>query len=248
MAFEVKAGILKRLQAGGNGVQRAASAPPPVPPPAPPPAPPPPPEPEPEVKSCVEGVELFGDVCWFADLELRGRLLEEVKQAHAAEKILVALPSEEIPRILTKKGGQVLGAGAVLRLGGVHHGGYGESDINYAYRQLSRALHPDKNPGIEEAHDAFKRLGEAAEDPPSYASQRFAQEVVPDGDLIANARPPRRLWSRRECMLAGTAYAAAIWARTGARALAPTGAQKESEASLCGTQQTSQTPPPYPPT
>ena len=151
MAFEVKAGILKRLQAGGNGVQRAASAPPLVPPPAPPPAPPPPPEPEPEVKSCVEGVELFGDVCWFADLELRGRLLEEVKQAHAAEKILVALPSEEIPRILTKKGGQVLGAGAVLRLGGVHHGGYGESDINYAYRQLSRALHPDKNPGIEEA-------------------------------------------------------------------------------------------------
>ena len=26
-----------------------------------------------------------------------------------------------------------------------------QADINYAYRQLSRALHPDKNPDIEEA-------------------------------------------------------------------------------------------------
>ena len=95
-------------------------------------------------------MELFGDVPWFADSELRARLLEDVRQAHAAEKILVASPMEEIPRILPKSG-QVLGAGAVLRLGGVHHGGYGESDINYAYRQLSRALHPDKNPGSEEA-------------------------------------------------------------------------------------------------
>ena len=31
--------------------------------------------------------------------------------------------------------GRVLGAGAVLRLGGAHLGGYGESDIAYAYRQ-----------------------------------------------------------------------------------------------------------------
>eukprot|EP00913_Durusdinium_trenchii_P019629 g18453.t1 len=37
-----------------------------------------------------------------------------------------------------------------------------EADINYAYRQLSRALHPDKNPDIPEAHDAFKRLTDAA--------------------------------------------------------------------------------------
>ena len=143
----MKAGILKRLQAG-NG----ARAPAPVLAPPPPPETPRIPEPEkPAEPSCVEGVELFGDVPWFTDMELRGRLLEEVKKAHAAEKILVAPPAEEILRILAKKGGQMLGAGAVLRLGGVHHGGYGESDINYAYRQLSRALHPDKNPGIEEA-------------------------------------------------------------------------------------------------
>ena len=32
--------------------------------------------------------------------------------------------------------GRVLGAGAVLRLGGAHLGGYGESDIAYAYRQV----------------------------------------------------------------------------------------------------------------
>ncbi|CAE7227401.1 Rbm17 [Symbiodinium sp. CCMP2456] len=161
----VKAGILKRLQAGS--VSRS-----PAPAPAPPAPPPPPPQPEPSPEGpegCgktagqVEGVELFGDVQWYADSELRARILEDVRQAHAAEKILVASPMEEIPRILPKNG-QVLGAGAVLRLGGVHHGGYGESDINYAYRQLSRALHPDKNPGIEEAHDAFKRLGEASEE------------------------------------------------------------------------------------
>jgi len=57
-----------------------------------------------------------------------------------------------------------LGAGAVLRLGGSTLGGYGETDIAYAYRQLSRALHPDKNPDIPEAHDAFKRLTEAADE------------------------------------------------------------------------------------
>lgn len=32
--------------------------------------------------------------------------------------------------------GRVLGAGGVLRLGGAHLGGYGESDIAYAYRQV----------------------------------------------------------------------------------------------------------------
>ncbi|CAE7884758.1 RBM17 [Symbiodinium necroappetens] len=159
----VKAGILKRLQAGSVSRPAAPAPAPPVPPPPPPPPSEPSPEREGSSATGVEGVELFGDVPWFADSELRARLLEDVRQAHAAEKILVASPMEEIPRILPKSG-QVLGAGAVLRLGGVHHGGYGESDINYAYRQLSRALHPDKNPGIEEAHDAFKRLGEASED------------------------------------------------------------------------------------
>ena len=147
----MKAGILKRLQA-----TQATNATAPPPPPAA--APPPPPEPDPAQADdsdanslpLVPGVELFGDMPWFADLKLRGRLLQEVRQAHAAEKILVGAPAEEIQRILSRKGGQLLAAGAVLRLGGVHHGGYGESDINYAYRQLSRALHPDKNPGIPE--------------------------------------------------------------------------------------------------
>ena len=35
----------------------------------------------------------------------------------------------------------MLGAGAVLRLGGAHLGGYGESDIAYAYRQALRPGH-----------------------------------------------------------------------------------------------------------
>ena len=34
-----------------------------------------------------------------------------------------------------EKDGRVPFAGAVLRLGGAHLGGYGESDIAYAYRQ-----------------------------------------------------------------------------------------------------------------
>ena len=62
---------------------------------------------------------------------------------------LVPLP-KRFNAFFHARAGQLLAAGAVLRLGGVHHGGYGESDINYAYRQLSRALHPDKNPGIPE--------------------------------------------------------------------------------------------------
>lgn len=146
----MKAGILKRLQA-----TQAASPPPP-----PAAAPPPPPEPDPpqddatSIPLSLPGVELFGDLPWFAELKLRGRLLQEVRQAHAAEKILVGAPAEEIQRILSRKGGQLLAAGAVLRLGGVHHGGYGESDISYAYRQLSRALHPDKNPGIPEVPES----------------------------------------------------------------------------------------------
>eukprot|EP00931_Biecheleriopsis_adriatica_P100670 TRINITY_DN75935_c0_g1_i1.p1 TRINITY_DN75935_c0_g1~~TRINITY_DN75935_c0_g1_i1.p1 ORF type:complete len:798 (-),score=214.17 TRINITY_DN75935_c0_g1_i1:90-2483(-) len=171
----VKAGILKRLQS-------AAAAP--AAPAAPlqaqqlsiPQPPPPPPAAaghdsvadssasKPSVE--LEGVELFGDTPWYANSALRQSLLEEVRKAHAAEKILVASPADEIRRISKGLGGSghVLGAGAVLRLGGAHHGGYGEADISYAYRQLSRALHPDKNPGVPEAPEAFKRLGEAAEE------------------------------------------------------------------------------------
>ncbi|CAK9007516.1 unnamed protein product [Durusdinium trenchii] len=58
---------------------------------------------------------------------------------------------------------------AVLRLGGAHLGGYGESDVAYAYRQLARVLHPDKWQNEREkekavAASAFKRLSEAADE------------------------------------------------------------------------------------
>lgn len=93
----------------------------------------------------------------------RRALRQKVVDAHAEQKILVGAPADEIRRICPG-GGRVLGAGAVLRLGGSTLGGYGEADINYAYRQLSRALHPDKNPDIPEAPDAFRRLSEAADE------------------------------------------------------------------------------------
>eukprot|EP00913_Durusdinium_trenchii_P003902 g3611.t1 len=38
------------------------------------------------------------------------------------------------------------------------------SDIAYAYRQLSRALHPDKNPDLDKAQAAFHRLSEASDE------------------------------------------------------------------------------------
>lgn len=151
----------------------------PAPPPGPPPvaavlaaglpalgAPPPPPAPPPEEGaplSKLEGIEACGDEAWFADSEIRRSLREAVIAAHAEQKILVGAPADEIRRICPG-GGRVLGAGAVLRLGGSTLGGYGEADIAYAYRQLSRALHPDKNPDVPEAPDAFKRLSEAADE------------------------------------------------------------------------------------
>lgn len=111
----------------------------------------------------VGSAEACGDEPWFADAVLRRQLLEATAAKHAEQKILVGVPADEIRRI-HPGGGRVLGAGAVLRLGGSHHGGYGEADIKYAYRQLSRALHPDKNPSVPEAPDAFKRLSDAAEE------------------------------------------------------------------------------------
>eukprot|EP00928_Gymnodinium_smaydae_P027178 TRINITY_DN21095_c0_g2_i1.p1 TRINITY_DN21095_c0_g2~~TRINITY_DN21095_c0_g2_i1.p1 ORF type:complete len:737 (+),score=108.96 TRINITY_DN21095_c0_g2_i1:104-2314(+) len=108
-------------------------------------------------------IALIGDVLWFLDDQVLQRQREHVAAAHAAQKILVGQPADEIKRICPT-GGRILGAGAVLRLGGHHHGGYGEADIAYVYRQLSRALHPDKNPTIEEAPDAFKRLRDAADE------------------------------------------------------------------------------------
>lgn len=111
----------------------------------------------------LEGIESIGDEQWFAETTFRRQLREGVVAAHAAQKILVGAPADEIRRICPGEG-RVLMAGAVLRLGGATLGGYGEADIAYAYRQLSRALHPDKNPDVPEAPDAFKRLSEAADE------------------------------------------------------------------------------------
>lgn len=165
---KVKEGILKRLKAqaekaaSGAPVQ-AVGAPATAPPP--PEGPPPPPQPEEErrVLHKCEGIEALGDEDWFADLSVRRALREGVVAAHAENKILVSSPATEIKRIWPG-GGRVVMAGAVLRLGGALMGGYGEPDIAYAYRQLSRALHPDKNPDVPEAHDAFKRLKEAKDE------------------------------------------------------------------------------------
>lgn len=182
---KVKEGILKRLKAQAAPAPPAGGAPPAGPPgavrppvAAPPGAPgaagltassasssapaarqPPPPG----VYEPLPGILMCGEEPWFADPRVRKALQDKVVAAHAAQKILVGPPLEEIRRICPG-GGRVLGAGAVLRLGGAHHGGYGETDIQYAYRQLSRALHPDKNQGIPEAADAFKRLSEASDE------------------------------------------------------------------------------------
>lgn len=111
----------------------------------------------------VAGVEMCGDELWFADPTVRRQRREAVAEAHKEQKILVGQPADEVRRICPQDG-RVLGAGGVLRLGGSHLGGYGESDVAYAYRQLSRALHPDKNPDLSMAPAAFHRLSEAAEE------------------------------------------------------------------------------------
>eukprot|EP00928_Gymnodinium_smaydae_P004181 TRINITY_DN11452_c0_g1_i1.p1 TRINITY_DN11452_c0_g1~~TRINITY_DN11452_c0_g1_i1.p1 ORF type:complete len:746 (+),score=152.08 TRINITY_DN11452_c0_g1_i1:185-2422(+) len=140
----------------GNAV--AGAPPPPTGPP--PPAPPPPPD---VTVVRIDGVEMCGDELWFADDSIRTRLRVSVVEAHREQKILVGPPADEVTRICPTNG-RVLGAGAVLRLGGAHQGGYGEPDVAYAYRQLARALHPDKNPNLPNAAAAFKRLSEAADE------------------------------------------------------------------------------------
>eukprot|EP00929_Paragymnodinium_shiwhaense_P099608 TRINITY_DN6134_c0_g1_i3.p1 TRINITY_DN6134_c0_g1~~TRINITY_DN6134_c0_g1_i3.p1 ORF type:complete len:698 (-),score=172.61 TRINITY_DN6134_c0_g1_i3:1294-3387(-) len=129
-------------------------------------APPPPPPGAPPAEMAllrIPGVELFGDEPWYADADMRKRLRDSVVEAHREEKILVGPPADEVARICPSED-RTLMAGAVLRLGGAHQGGYGEPDVAYAYRQLSRALHPDKNPNIPNASVAFMRLREAADE------------------------------------------------------------------------------------
>ncbi|CAK0798125.1 unnamed protein product [Prorocentrum cordatum] len=179
---EVKERILKQLRAesgaagGPTAPERAAApaaaaAPAPAPPPTRQPAPslrpPPPPllplQTETQGLARVGSAEACGDEPWFADGAALQSLRDATRMAHAEQKILVGDPAREIRRICPSFDHK-LGAGAVLRLGGSHHGGYGEPDVKYAYRQLSRALHPDKNPGVAEAPDAFRRLSEAVEE------------------------------------------------------------------------------------
>ena len=106
-----------------------------------------------------DGVEALGDEAWFAvGSWVREALAEAAEVSHGSFKILVGDPKAEIERVC----GQ-LRAGAVLRLGGAS-GGFGEADVAYAYRQLSRALHPDKNPENPMALEAFRRLKEASEE------------------------------------------------------------------------------------
>lgn len=107
-----------------------------------------------------DGVEAFGDEPWFAACGgTRQALAEATELIHGSFKILVGDANGEIERVC----GRSLRAGAVLRLGGAH-GGFGEADVAYAYRQLSRALHPDKNPSNPLASEAFRRLKEAEEE------------------------------------------------------------------------------------
>lgn len=141
---KVKEGILKRLKAAAGGPSGPGGPPTGAPPPGPPCAPPPPGGPPPPpgsapVRPALErlpGIEMCGDEAWFADVPLRQALRESVAAAHAEQKILVGPPFEEIRRIWPG-GDRVLGAGAVLRLGGSLIGGYGDSDVNYAYRRQS---------------------------------------------------------------------------------------------------------------
>jgi len=181
---KVKEGILKRLRD-----QSAAELPPQAAVPTPStantcsiavkeaPPPPPPPSLQRQLKQpqqqhhqqqhpqnmLFDGVEVCGDEPWYADSGLRASLRAATAAAHAEQKILVGSPAAEIGRICPEDG-SVLGAGAILRLGGAHLGGYGESDIAYAYRQLSRALHPDKNLDVPAAPSAFRRLSDAAQE------------------------------------------------------------------------------------
>lgn len=111
----------------------------------------------------ADGVELYGDELWFADSVVRQRLSASVAEGHKEQKIIVGQPAAEVARICPPDG-RIVMAGAVLRLGGAHLGGYGDSDIAYAYRQLSRALHPDKNPDIPSASSAFMRLSTASDE------------------------------------------------------------------------------------
>lgn len=147
-----------------------------------------------------KGIAMCGDEFWFEDLTVRRRLQQKDAEAvHSEQKVLMGQPAEEIKRICPAEG-RILGAGAVLRLGG-RLGFYGEDDIAYAYRQLSRAVHPDKNRGIAEADVAFKRLSEAADElRKGLAEARVVLRTVTD--LVGSTVTDEDLKRPQEALLA----------------------------------------------
>eukprot|EP00435_Cladocopium_sp_Y103_P045033 s1800_g12.t2 len=113
----------------------------PVAPPPPAMAPqgePPPPENDTDLPEKLPQIEVVGDELWFSHVPTRRSLRERVIAAHAAQKILVASPATEIKRICPGPG-RILGAGAVLRLGGSLLGGYGE-DSEHQHALIMRQV------------------------------------------------------------------------------------------------------------
>mmetsp|Transcript_120636 Transcript_120636/g.341753 ORF Transcript_120636/g.341753 Transcript_120636/m.341753 type:complete len:690 (-) Transcript_120636:15-2084(-) len=108
----------------------------------------------------LDGVELCGDETWFADPEFQRLLQDSAIKAHAEWNLQVGAAVDEAARICPDTG-PAPSAAAVLRLDGAQLGGFGEADIAYAYKQLSRVLHPDKHPNTPKAAAAFKRLTDA---------------------------------------------------------------------------------------
>merc|ERR1712232_38246 len=122
--------------------------------------------------------------------------------AHKEQKIAVGSPMEEISRICPEDG-RILGSGGILRLGGARIGGFGESDIAYAYRQLSRVLHPDKNPHLTKAPMAFLCLTRAAEDLRTALSEQRRILQLFTG-VLGLSTTPEMLERPQEALLAET--------------------------------------------
>eukprot|EP00913_Durusdinium_trenchii_P033376 g31245.t1 len=126
MKSDAETGGTRRPKGTSNVRPISAVRPGAPPPPAFVPGGPPPPETDTDMPEKVAGIEVLGDELWFSHVPTRRSLRERVIAAHAAQKILVASPATEIKRICPGPG-RILGAGAVLRLGGSLLGGYGEA-------------------------------------------------------------------------------------------------------------------------